>query len=94
MLAKDAALADAATSYDEPVPVYLRDTSYRGAKKLGHGKGYKYPHDYPGHWVQQDYMPQSLKGKRYYEPSGMGAEAKILENHIRRDKARRGKPLD
>lgn len=94
VLAKDAALADAATSYDEPVPVYLRDTSYRGAKKLGHGKGYKYPHDYPGHWVQQDYMPQSLKGKRYYEPSGMGAEAKILENHIRRDKARRGKPLD
>lgn len=94
VLAKDAALADAATSYDEPVPVYLRDTSYRGAKKLGHGKGYKYPHDYPGHWVQQDYMPQSLKGKRYYEPSGVGAEAKILENHIRRDKARRGEPLD
>ena len=94
VLAQDAALADAATSYDEPVPVYLRDTSYRGAKKLGHGKGYKYPHDYPGHWVQQDYMPQSLKGKRYYEPSGMGAEAKILENHIRRDKARRGEPLD
>lgn len=94
VLAKDAALADAATSYDEPVPVYLRDTSYRGAKKLGHGKGYKYPHNYPGHWVQQDYMPQSLKGKRYYEPSGMGAEAKILENHIRRDKARRGEPLD
>lgn len=94
VLAKDAALADAATSYDEPVPVYLRDTSYRGAKKLGHGKGYKYPHDYPGHWVQQDYMPQSLKGKRYYEPSCMGAEAKILENHIRRDKARRGEPLD
>lgn len=94
VLAKDAALADAATSYDEPVPVYLRDTSYRGAKKLGHGKGYKYPHDYPGHWVQQDYMPQSLKGKRYYEPSGMGAEAKILENHIRRDKARRSEPLD
>lgn len=94
VLAKDAALVDAATSYDEPVPVYLRDTSYRGAKKLGHGKGYKYPHDYPGHWVQQDYMPQSLKGKRYYEPSGMGAEAKILENHIRRDKARRGEPLD
>lgn len=94
VLAKDAALADAATSYDEPVPVYLRDTSYRSAKKLGHGKGYKYPHDYPGHWVQQDYMPQSLKGKRYYEPSGMGAEAKILENHIRRDKARRGEPLD
>lgn len=94
VLAKDAALANAATSYDEPVPIYLRDTSYRGAKKLGHGKGYKYPHDYPGHWVQQDYMPQSLKGKRYYEPSGMGAEAKILENHIRRDKARRGEPLD
>lgn len=88
--AKDAAFADAESTYDEPVPIYLRDTSYRGAKTLGHGKGYKYPHNYPGHWVAQDYMPVSLRGRRYYEPSDMGAEAKIRENHLRRDRARRG----
>jgi len=89
--AKDAAFRDAEQSYDEPVPIYLRDTAYHGAKKLGHGIGYKYPHDYPGHWVAQEYMPVSLRGKRYYHPSDMGAEAKIRENHIRRDRARAGK---
>ena len=72
------------------MPIHLRDTSYSGAKKLGHGTGYKYPHDYPGHWVQQEYMPVSIRGHRYYEPSDQGAEAKIRENHERRDRARRG----
>ena len=94
VLARDAAFADAEQSYDEPVPIYLRDTAYRGAKQLGHGVGYKYPHDYPGHWVAQEYMPPSLRGRRYYTPSGLGSEAKILENHIRRDRARRGEDPD
>ena len=88
--AVDAAMRDAEHSFDEPVPVYLRDTAYAGAKKLGHGEGYKYPHDYPGHWVRQDYLPPSLMGRRYYEPSDQGQEAKILENHIRREKLRKG----
>lgn len=88
--AVDAAFSDAEHSFDEPVPIHLRDTSYSGAKKLGHGTGYKYPHDYPGHWVQQEYMPVSIRGHRYYEPSDQGAEAKIRENHERRDRARRG----
>ena len=88
--AMQAANADAERSFDEPVPVYLRDTSYAGAKTLGHGKGYKYPHDYPGHWVQQDYMPTALLGRRYYEPSDQGQEAKIKENHERRDRLRKG----
>jgi len=87
-----AANADAETSFDEPVPVYLRDTSFAGAGKLGHGKGYLYPHDFPGHWVKQEYMPPSLKGRRYYIPSDQGQEAKILENHQRRDKLRSGEP--
>lgn len=91
VMAKDAAFADAEKTYDEPVPIYLRDTAYHGASKLGHGIGYKYPHNYPGHWVAQEYMPVSLRGKRYYEPSDMGQEAKIRENHIRRDRARAGK---
>ncbi len=88
--AVDAAMADAENSYDEPVPVYLRDTSYAGAKKLGHGQGYKYPHDYPGHWVAQDYMPLSVQDSRYYLPSDQGQEAKIRENHEKRALLRRG----
>jgi putative ATPase len=59
----------------DPVPLHLRDTSYRGAKRLGHGKGYKYPHDYPEHRVEQEYRPDRFSGKRYYEPSGMGEES-------------------
>ncbi|MEX1264013.1 MAG: replication-associated recombination protein A [Actinomycetota bacterium] len=65
-----AALEDAAAS--DPVPLHLRDASYRGAKQLGHGKGYRYPHDFPGHAVEQEYRPSSMTGKRYYEPSGQG----------------------
>ncbi len=90
VMALSGAAADAETSFDEPVPVYLRDTSFAGAGKLGHGKGYLYPHDYPGHWVKQDYMPPSLKGRRYYIPSDQGQEAKIRENHDRREKLRNG----
>ena len=85
-----AATADAEESFDEPVPVYLRDTSYSGASKLGHGKGYLYPHDFPGHWVRQEYMPPSLKGRRYYIPSDQGQEAKIKENHEKRELLRGG----
>ena len=59
----------------EPVPLHLRDTSYPGAAKLGHGKGYKYPHDYPGHRVEQEYRPVRYKGAHYYEPSDQGEEA-------------------
>ena len=88
--AMGSAFADAESSFDEPVPIYLRDTSYSGASRLGHGKGYLYPHDYPGHWVKQEYMPPSLKGKRYYEPSDQGQEAKIRENHEKREKLRNG----
>lgn len=82
VMAIDAAMADAENVRDEPVPVHLRDTSYRGADKLGSGKGYKYPHDYPGHVVEQEYMPPSVKGRRYYIPGELGNEARIRQNHI------------
>ncbi len=88
------AMADAEQSLDEPVPIHLRDTSFAGAARLGHGKGYLYPHNYPGHWVQQEYMPPSLKGTRYYAPSDQGQEAKIKENHERREKLRSGESLN
>ena len=54
VMAMDAAFADAERIPDQPVPMHLRDTAYKGADKLGNGKGYKYPHDYPGHVVQQE----------------------------------------
>lgn len=85
VMAIDAAMQDARSSVDEPVPNHLRDTSYSGAKKLGHGQGYKYPHDYPGHYVLQQYMPPSVRGHIYYEPSDQGNEAKIRENRQRRN---------
>ena len=59
---------------NDPVPRHLRDTHYPAAKKLGHGKGYKYPHSYPGHVIEQQYRPQRFEGRRYYEPSGEGEE--------------------
>ncbi len=58
------------------VPVHLRDAGYPGASKLGHGKGYLYPHDYPGHHVRQSYLPKELKGAKYYVSSGQGLEGK------------------
>lgn len=86
VIAIDEAMRDARESIDEPVPNHLRDTSYTGAKKLGHGQGYKYPHDYPGHTVEQKYMPPSVQGHIYYEPSDQGNESKIRENRTRRNK--------
>ena len=82
VMALGAAFKDAEQIPDQPVPIHLRDTAFYGADKLGHGKGYKYPHDYPGHVVAQEYMPPSVKGRKYYVPGELGNEAKILQNHI------------
>jgi putative ATPase len=86
VIAVDSAFEDARNgeSIFAPVPVHLRDTSFAGAKKLDHGQGYKYPHDYPGHWIPQQYMPTELIGKEYYLPSNQGQENKIRENHEKR----------
>ena len=73
------ALKDVAEKRAEPVPIHLRDANYRGAGNLGHGKGYKYPHSYPGNWVEQQYMPDGVKSQPYYEPSDNGCESKIKE---------------
>ncbi|MFP5520886.1 replication-associated recombination protein A [Peptococcus simiae] len=67
-LAIDKALADVRKGRTGPVPPHLRDAHYKGAKDLGHGKGYRYPHDYPGHYVDQDYLPDNLRGTIYYSP--------------------------
>ena len=83
--AVDAAMADAEKGGYGPVPVHLRDTHYAGHTRIGSGDGYKYPHDFPGHWVRQDYMPPEVKGKKYYKPTEMGHEATILKNQQARE---------
>lgn len=83
--AVDAAMADAEKGGYGPVPVHLRDTHYAGHDRIGSGDGYKYPHDFPGHWVKQEYMPPEVKGKKYYKPTEMGHEATILKNQQARE---------
>jgi putative ATPase len=61
-----------------PVPVHLMDSS-RDAKGLGHGVGYQYPHDFPGHYIPQQYLPSNLLGTVFYQPSDQGYEARIAE---------------
>jgi putative ATPase len=69
------------------VPVHLRDAHYQGAKTLGHGKGYVYPHDHPAGWVDQEYQPSELDGRRYYDPTEHGHEAVVRERMAGQRKA-------
>lgn len=70
-----------------PIPAHLQDAHYKGAAKLGHGLDYKYAHDYPNNYVEQQYLPYELSGKEFYRPSGNGYEVKIKEymERIRRE---------
>lgn len=68
-----------------PIPAHLQDAHYKGAAKLGHGTGYKYAHDYPNNYVEQQYLPYELSGQEFYKPSGNGYEVKIRE-HMKRIK--------
>jgi len=76
IMAIDAALKDVESGRTLPVPEHLKDTHYAGAQKLGHGDGYKYAHDFEGHFVAQDYLGAMRK---YYEPSEQGVEKKIKD---------------
>jgi putative ATPase len=73
------AMADVKKGLVGPVPSQLRDAHYGGAKKLGHGKGYKYAHDYPGGVVEQQYAPDVVADREYYRPTRHGAEARVTE---------------
>jgi putative ATPase len=73
------ARADVASGLHHDVPPHLRDASYRGASALGHGTEYRYPHDTPIAWVEQQYRPAELEGHIYYEPSELGEERKIFD---------------
>ncbi|MEV0276219.1 replication-associated recombination protein A [Streptomyces sp. NPDC050610] len=78
-LAIDAALTDVRAGLAGPVPPHLRDGHYKGAQKLGHAQGYLYPHDLPGGIAAQQYAPDAVHGKRYYEPTRYGAEARYAD---------------
>lgn len=66
-----------------PVPPHLQDAHYRGSSKLGRGIGYLYAHDFPNHYVSQQYLPYELTGREFYRPSGNGYEVKIRQ-HMQR----------
>ncbi|MFC7268377.1 replication-associated recombination protein A [Microbacterium fluvii] len=76
-LAIDKAIADVRAGGFGRVPVHLRDAHYPGAKRLGHGKGYVYPHDSEIGVAAQQYLPDELRGRRYYEPKALGAEREV-----------------
>ena len=77
----DRALSEGRGKATGPVPMHLRDAHYKGAAKLGHGIEYIYPHDYPGHFTPQQYLPEISKNSRYYEPSENGRE-KYLRDYL------------
>ena len=78
-LAIDAALSYVRNHPGYPIPPYLQDSHYGGAAKLGRGIGYKYAHDFPGHYVDQQYLPDEVKDERFFTPGENGYEKKIRE---------------
>jgi putative ATPase len=82
--------ADLKSRPQGPVPMHLRDSHYKGAKALGHGRGYKYSHDYPGNYVKDTYVPEGATSGPYYEPTGNGREATLRERVERWRKMEQG----
>lgn len=87
IMAIDDALAEVQSSGNLPIPVHLQDAHYKGAAKLGHGKGYQYAHDYPNHYVAQQYLPTQLSGTAFYRAGELGYEKQIRDRmkQIRED---------
>ena len=79
-LAIDRAMETVKNTQSAPVPVHLQDSHYRGAKKLGHGAGYLYAHDFPNHYVEQQYLPDGLTDAVFYEPTENGYERQIHQH--------------
>jgi putative ATPase len=96
--AVDAALADVRREGNQAPPTHLRDAHYRGASELGHGVGYRYPHDFGG-WVQQDYLPQKLSGRAYYVPirgveRSMAEQLESLQREATASRETEGRTMD
>ena len=79
------AMEEVGRSGNLPIPSHLQDAHYKGSAKLGRGTGYKYAHNYPNNYVEQQYLPYELTGREFYTPSGNGYEVKIRE-HMKRIK--------
>lgn len=92
----DAAMKTVEATGNLPIPAHLQDAHYKGAAKLGHGLDYKYAHDYPNNYVEQQYLPYELSGKEFYRPSGNGYEVKIKEHmeRIRREARENGQEAE
>ena len=75
----ESALNAVKNSHTGDVPNHLKDAHYKGASKLGHGDGYLYAHNYPDHYVRQQYLPDELIGTTFYEPTDIGYEGKVKE---------------
>ena len=89
----DAAIADVRAGRIGRVPTPLRDAHYPGAKRLGHGAGYRYAHDAPYSVAEQQYLPDELRGTRYYEPTGNGYERELGPRLDRLRALLTGKPM-
>ncbi|MDD6208889.1 MAG: replication-associated recombination protein A [Clostridiales bacterium] len=96
IMAIDEALSLVSREQQPPVPPHLQDAHYPGAKKLGHGEGYLYAHDYEDHYVPQQYLPDALTGHIFYHPGTLGYEKTITEylNKLQERKERSRKPND
>ena len=79
------AAMDNVKKYKTTVPVHLQDAHYKSSAKLGHGIGYKYAHDYPNHYVKQQYLPDEIRDAVFYEASDNGYE-KTIKAHMKRIK--------
>ena len=77
-LAIDKAISDVSTKDTGTIPMHIRNAPAEGMKEFGYGKGYKYPHDYPGHYVEQQYLPDKMVGTKYYIPDETITDKKIL----------------
>ncbi|HEY9424102.1 MAG TPA: replication-associated recombination protein A, partial [Microterricola sp.] len=88
----DAAIADVRAGDFGRVPKHLRDAHYPGAKRLGHGKGYVYPHDAEVGVVPQQYLPDELRGREYYQPSEHGNEREVSARLAKIRRIVRGEP--
>ena len=78
IVAIDKALSDLRQNGNLPIPRHLRDGHYAGSKELGNAQDYKYPHNYPGNWVQQDYLPEKIKNADYFTPNENGKYERAL----------------
>ena len=87
--AMDTAIADLHKHGALPIPPHLQDGHYSGAKKLGRAENYQYPHNFPGHWIEQQYLPDKLKDVHYFQSDGLGKYERALQ--LRLDEINRHK---